>query len=97
MFRDQIQKRRAISVVADYSAVAMDIVLADAVGGDITVTFPAVHSINDIIVVKKIDMSMNLVTIDGDGNTIDGNPSIDLMSPFESVSIVSDGTNWFLF
>ena len=97
MFRDYTKRSHTVSIDADYTASAGDIILVDAVGGDVTVTFPAVHSINDIIVVKKIDLSMNLVIVDGNGNTIDGDPSINLMSPFESVSLVSDGTNWFLF
>ena len=97
MFRDQITKKHTVVVNADYSAVAMDILLVDAVGGDVTITFPAVHSINDIIVVKKTDLSMNFVFVDGNGNNIDGLPIITLLSPYESVNIVSDGTNWFLF
>jgi hypothetical protein len=31
------------------------------------------------------------------GETIDGNPYFDLVIPFESASLVSDGTSWFIY
>jgi hypothetical protein len=82
---------------ANYTATALDDVIpCDASGGAFTVTLPtAASSTGKILTIKKVDASLLLVTIDGDGSeTIDGETTIALNFKYESLTIQSDGTNW---
>ena len=47
-------------------------------------------------VIKKIDSSANAVTITPTSRTVDGAASITLTSQYQSLTLVSDGTNWFI-
>ncbi len=50
-----------------YTVLAGDVViLCDCTAGAITVNMPALTSLGRVITVKKIDVSANFVTIDGD-------------------------------
>jgi len=81
---------------ADYTASSGDVVLADASGGAITITLPA-PSENAWVQVKKIDSSLNKVTVAQNASeTIDGQASIDLVNQYQSYIVVSDGTDWFV-
>jgi len=73
-------------------------VAVDASGGAITVTLPAAASCTgrryDI---KKVDSSANAVTIDGDSaETIDGAATKVLSSQYSSVTIISNGSGWWI-
>ena len=70
-------------------AVNRDIVLMN---GTYTVTLNGSPVLNDIVDVKNI--GSGTVTVDGNGNTIDGESTISLYQ-YESVCLVSDGSNWF--
>jgi hypothetical protein len=73
-----------------------DVVLVNASGGARTITLPAPVS-GKRISVKKIDSSANAVTISRSSTeTIDGNPSVSLASQYDSYTVISDGTNWFI-
>lgn len=90
---------QVVSVTADYTALDQDlVVLADATGGDITVTLPtATGREGRRIIVKKTDSSANTVTIDGNGSeTIDGATTVALASQNELREIVSDLSNWYV-
>jgi len=80
---------------ADYTASSGDVVLADASGGAITITLPSPSS-NAWVEVKKTDSSTNAVTVDGGGNNIDGSASFDITTQYESYTVVSDGTGWWI-
>jgi len=80
---------------ADYTASNGDVVLADASGGAITITLPS-PSANAWVEVKKTDSSANAVTVDGGGNNIDGSASFDITTQYESYTMVSDGSSWFI-
>jgi len=88
-------KLRVVTVSSNYNASANRIVLADASGGAITVTLPSPQA-DAIVNVKKIDSSENAVTIDGAGANIDGNASIQITTQYESYTLVSDGSNWWI-
>jgi len=68
----------------------------DASAGPIVVTLPAAASnAGRKYCVKKIDSSANSVTIDGNASdTIDGDATAVIVSQYEEVSVVSDGSNW---
>ena len=86
---------RVVTVTSNYIANYGDIVLVDASGGAVTVTLPSPKA-NAIINVKKIDSSSNVITIDGNGANIDGQASIQITTQYESYTLVSDGSNWWI-
>jgi hypothetical protein len=81
-----------------YTAAAVEVIIADATSGAITVNLPdAAGNTGRRYSIKKVDATANLVTIDGDGgDTIDGQTTKVLSDQYDSVTVVSDGTNWFI-
>jgi hypothetical protein len=82
-----------------YTITASDgVVIADASGGAFTITLPtAVGIAGRVYRVKKIDATANAVTIDADGaETIDGGATATLAVQYEAITIVSDGTEWWV-
>lgn len=74
------------------------VILADATGGAFTVTTPDATSVKTGVVytVVKIDSSANAVTVDGSGaQTINGAATESLSTQYQSITIASNGTNWF--
>ena len=73
--------------------------LCDATSGNITINLPSASDYNNAppITFKKIDASANTVTIDGDGSeTIDGATTKVLSAQYNSITIISDGENWWI-
>jgi hypothetical protein len=73
-------------------------ILGDATSAAFTLTLPtAVGIAGRIYTLKKIDSSVNAVTIDGNGaETIDGEATYSLSTQWKYVSIQSDGSNWVI-
>lgn len=64
---------------------------------DVTVTLPDAAGNDGAKLYIKNIMSANTVTLDGlAGDTIDGELTLILGSQYQSATIVSDGTNWFI-
>jgi hypothetical protein len=84
------------TVTGNYSVLAGDaVILGNATGGSLTVTLPNPATWRGILRIKKIDSSVNTVTIDGNGaETIDGAATYVIYDQYVSISVVSDGTNW---
>jgi len=81
---------------SDSTAVDDGVYLVDASGGAITVTMPAATSGLEVVV-KKVDSSSNAVTIaTPNTETIDGASSASLGTQYESSTITSNGTNYFV-
>ncbi len=82
---------------ADFNVVADEFnytYLIDASGGAVTATLPSTIPFNGFTVrFKGVDVS-NTVTIDGNGNTLDGAATITIDATDQITEIVSDGTNW---
>ena len=74
------------------------LVMIDCSAGDITITLPESASHNDrVYTIKKIDSSNHKVTIDANSTeTIDGEETIDLNLQYQYLTIVCDGTEWFI-
>jgi len=66
----------------------------DATSGVVTVTLPTTNITNRIFVFTKSDGMSNNVTIDGNGNNINGAATQILVSQYESITIHFDGTDW---
>lgn len=80
-----------------YSAAITDgYILVDASGSAITVNLPtAIGNTGKALVIKKIDLTANVVTLDGSGSqTIDQSLTWLLTIPNEAIRIISDGSNW---
>lgn len=75
-----------------------DIILMNAVGGALTVNLPsAASAAGKVFYIKKTDASGNSVTIDASGGeTIDGALTVALTTQYQSRTIVSDGTQWWI-
>lgn len=73
-----------------------DINLVTGSSGGITIKLPA-PAIGKLVVVKKIDSAVGTVTVSRNNTeTIDGAASKILYYQYETLSFVSDGTNWFI-
>lgn len=70
--------------------------LGDATGGAFTMNLPsAIEMAGRTFTIKKIDSSINAVTVDGDGSeTIDGATTYALVTQYKYVTVQSDGANW---
>lgn len=81
-----------------YTMVSTDhTILANATSGAFAVTLPAVASTTGYeFQIKKTDSSANSVTVTPASGTIDGAASFVLTSQYQSVSVTSDGTNWWI-
>lgn len=94
-----------VSLAADYEVQATDgLVLMDASVADRTVTLPAASDVlsvtagtTKLLMIKKSDNSGNAVIITPSGSdTIEGDPSLSLTSPFQSAVLASDGNDWYI-
>lgn len=88
-----------VAKTAAYTLTSLDYtVTGDATSAAFTLTLPtAVGITGRIYVLKKIDSSINIVTVDADGSeTIDGALTYDLTDEGESITIQSDGANWII-
>ncbi len=84
---------------AAYQAVVTDgLITVDANSAPVTVTLPpAADQPNCEISVKKTDASANAVTVDGySTETIDGSATYSLTTQYQSVTVKSNGTAWWI-
>jgi hypothetical protein len=71
-------------------------VRVDASGANRTITLPAASGCTGrVYIIKKIDATVNTVTIDGDtSETIDGATTVVISAQYQSYTIQSNGTSW---
>ena len=85
---------------ANYTAAASEIVPCNATGGAFTVTLPANPTDNTRIVVKKIDSSVNAVTVQCSGedkfDSATGSSSLALSIPGQTISVHYEPGIWFV-
>jgi len=87
------------SVTATGNVVSGDYLLVcDATAGAITMTLPSAALVpGRIYVFKRINSGANAVVVDPSGaETIDGAATHTLSAQWNSVTIMSDGTAWFI-
>jgi hypothetical protein len=96
---ERVQKKRIIEVSSAYTITLEDhTILVDATSGAVTITLPkAYNGFEYLFNVKKIDSSANTVTIDGDGSEkIDGATTKVISTQYDSITIQSDKTEWWI-
>ncbi len=87
-----------VSKSANYTATASDYaILVDATGG-VTIALPAAASSKGrTYVIKKTDATAGALTIDPNAaETIDGATTYVITTQYQSVTIVCDGSNWWI-
>ena len=87
------------SVTASGNVVSGDyLIIADATAGAITMTLPPAALVpGRIYVFKRINSGANAVIVDGyAAETIDGNLTHTLTPQWNAVTIMSNGTAWFI-
>jgi hypothetical protein len=88
-----------VTKTANYTATVLDYtILADATSGAFSIFLPtAIGIAGRIYVIKKIDSSPNVVTVDPNSTqTIDGDLVRLLGSPYQTLVIQSNGSNWMV-
>lgn len=87
-----------VSKSSSYTLTTSDeVVLASASLLSLTMTLPTAVSNKNMYTIKKTDSSTNTITVaPPGGQTIDGGGSAVLKVQYASVSVVSDGSNWFI-
>ncbi len=87
-----------VTKTADYTAVAEEFILGDATSNNVTITLPAASAAaNRPFNIKKIDASANLVILAAAGaDTIDGAATVSLTVQYQSLTVVSNGTSWYI-
>lgn len=87
-----------VNPVSPYTASNGDIIIWDATSGNKVLNLPAAAtSVNYRIDIKKTDSSVNTLTVDPNGaELIEGGTTAVLTTQYESISIVCDGTEWWV-
>ncbi len=93
----EVKRSRTVdSTFLTNDTIVSDINLVTAGAGGITIKLPAPLA-GKKVVVKKIDSAAGIVTVArNNADTIDGATSKALYYQYESMTFVSDGTNWFI-
>lgn len=93
---NQSARNAVVSTAIDYVMNQYDeIVLVDASGANRTITLPArVQPYK--YTVKKTDASANTVIVTPPAGNIDGAGTKTLTTQYEKVTVITDGTNWFI-
>lgn len=91
-----------LSKTAAYTVATEDMgktLLGDASGGAFTFTLPAAATAGNGFKVSfiKTDSGSNAVTVDGNGSeTINGATTYELADQYDRVTIITDGSEWFI-
>lgn len=87
------------SKTADYTVTSSDtVIMASAASGNVDITLPTASSVSGYrFYIKRTDSSGNTVTISrSGGDTIDGATSKTLHLQYMCLTVLSDGSNWFI-
>jgi len=78
--------------------VTNQLLVGNAAGGQVYVSLPAAVNVSGkVYCIKKVDSTINAVTIDADGSeTIDGDLTIDITGQYDALTVVSNGTSWLI-
>lgn len=84
---------------SNYTMATSDmVVLADAASGNVVITLPTASSTSGYrFFIKRIDNSANTVTVQrSSSDTIDGATSHTIDQQYTSMTVVSNGSNWYI-
>ncbi len=91
-------KNTVTNPASGYTAINNDFITIDVSGGDKTINLPLAGANNGAtVIIKRTDGSVNNVVVDAAASeTIDGDLTINLTLQYESVTLICDGSNWFI-
>ncbi len=93
---DSAQRAAVRTITANYTIITADNTIFVNASSDLTVTMPASVAGGDTFIIKRIDSNTgDTVTIDGDGNNVEGVATFDLASA-ESIQLRNDGSDWWV-
>lgn len=99
-FNDVLLKKRATkTVTTDYSVLLLDeVIWVDATAENVTITlYPSADINGQEFIIEKIDSTTNTVTVAAQGSdTVNGDPSFDLLLQYESVQPRSTGAGYLI-
>jgi hypothetical protein len=74
------------------------VILGDCTSAAFTLSLPtAASGVGRIFFLKKVDSSANVLTVQANGSElIDGNNTFLLPSQYQSITLVSDGSKWWI-
>ena len=85
------------NAVSSTLGLADSVIFSNASATDITLTLPtAASAIGRSFYIAKTDSSSHKVIIDANGSTIDGYSTYELWAYNDSVTVLSNGTKWFI-
>jgi len=96
---DKLKAGSVVTKTANYTATIYDnTILCDATTGAITIDLPtAVGNSGVKLNIKKIDSSVNIITIDANGSEkIDADLTKTIANQWTSITIISNGANWYI-
>ena len=85
----------AASNPGPFNAVPNQFIEASA-AAPFTINLPSPGSPGDRVVVKKVDNSVNAVTISGNGRNVDGAASVQIDTQFVSLSFIRGVSDWWV-
>lgn len=86
------------TAISSTQVIAADLVLVDATAATVVCTLvPAIDWVDKLITVKKMSANTNTVLITGQaGETIDEQATVTISVQYRTLSVQSDGANWFI-
>ena len=86
----------SVKILQDYSPADSQNILVDTTNGPVTITLPVFPTLGTTIsIVDGGNASVNNITIDPDGKTINGTlANITIAGNYGAATLVSDGVNW---
>ena len=87
------------SKTENYTIQLTDVIITvNAISTKITISLPTASSAeNKLFYIKKIDSSDNSVFVDANGSeTIDDCEKIEMTGQYDCITVVSDGTEWWI-
>lgn len=91
-------KNNVVFKTANYTALVSDYIFSNATSGAFTITLPsAINNIGREINVTKTDNTANGITIETVlSQTIIGQLTQVLTNQYDNITLISDGSNWFI-
>ena len=96
----EIKLSRTIETVTSSKTADKDVTLVNANAGNVTITLPengGTVGSGRVMIVKRVDSTLNNVIVSREtADTIDGATSVQLYHVNETMTFVSDGSNWYI-
>jgi hypothetical protein len=94
ILRNEVDLVNVRSVSSDTTGVNGDIILVDTTAGDVTIEL--IQADDSRVIVKKKTTDSNVVNLSVSSGTIDGQDLVVIPTPYQSFTLVSDGTNFYI-